>query len=925
MARAVKIFGDAALGSLFFEGVPVPPAPLGGIVVATTLDGNPNRIQITRSDQFQKNGVDVRILFKRMINTRVRNKEGQRLVQDLGYTQQQVLDYINDEANRKANEIDFQRNSSTVGSGNTINFTGAGVSAVTVSGDVATVTIAGGGNPVVSGAIVGAGSTTLRLTLDDATNVDVDVTSMRSTTSIGSSTDYFFLNNGAQLANNQHDKAGGVVFYGTKVKRGEELVFGLPSDNLHIGMWDGGNGVSGITNVNNKANWSTKWAYDVDNTRWSDHNVTRGQTGTDLSSDVETDSSTYSIKFDYDTQKLQLWEVDTAFYWQVSTANVAVGATETYIYFSSESDTQATPPGSLPGISTLRASEWTLESFVNTQAGPTIHTGVQDDDIWKSTRSLRPGMKMKATLSGDIKLHHWSVGYGGTTGMGNGPLNPYGDATGSWRSSNSQEIRSEQNSTFNNNYTAAVDTSTNLTLDLEGRNISWRYNSDNSWDLFDEDTDEVILTGDTNLDGGDMYPYLFGASTINNYTTEVPQWEWEWNNSQWFVEHRDWESGNYGTTFMGKIPNAKPLKTATQSIPTQSGGYYYLGNARYRVTWGEKMRPGQEFSWTQLTDNSNGATKNNMVIGVLNSDSDDFTHGIRFHQFGYPKEQSDQDTGFTLSAGIGTDTACAGTSMRMKYEYGTNKLVCERVTAGVRTKIAESSSALDGNPIFISLGGESTRVPTTQGVSVYGWECVHEPPNYYNPWKNWRIGGFPENQSSLAVGIHSTGQVLAYKADQVWRHKDGLAPGYKMHWLMPTTQINGQIGQWSSSNASSGLTNVENSDTFWDWSWQSNTSEEIDALKGFTFNTGNSNYSSTKWSDPSPGNTKFSIRYHSNNSIDIFDESNSDIIATKDVAGDGNPIYISWVAGGNTINQAQMQDDFFDGGDVGIALTATVV
>jgi hypothetical protein len=531
-------------------------------------------------------------------------------------------------------------------------------------------------------------------------------------------------------------------------------------------------------------------------------------------------------------------------------------------------------------------------------------------------------MKMKATLSGDIKLQHWGVGYGGATDMGNGPSNPYGDATGSWRSSNSQEIRSEQNSTFNNNYTAAVDTSTNLTLDLEGRNISWRYNSDNSWDLFDEDTDEVILTGDTNLDGGDMYPYLFGASTINNYTTEVPQWEWEWNASQWFTEYRDYSGG--GTTFVGKVPNAKPLKTYT-SLATQSGGYYYLGNARYRVTWGEKMRPGQEFSWTQLTDNSNGATKNNMVIGILNSDSDDFTHGIRFHQFGYPKEQSDQDTGFTLSAGIGTDTVCAGTSMRLKYEYGTNKLVCERVTAGVRTKIGESSSALDGNPIFISLGGESTRVPTTQGVSVYGWECVHKGVGHYNPWNNWRIGGFPENQSSLAVGIHSTGGVLSYKADQVWRHKDGLAPGYKMHWLLPTTQINGQIGQWSSSNASSGLTNVENLDTYWDWSWQSNTSEEIDELKGFTFNTSNANYSATKWTDPSPGNTKFSIRYHSNNSIDIFDESNSAIIATKDAAGDSNPIYISWVAGGNTNSQAQMQDDFFGGGDVGIALTSASV
>ena len=710
MARAVKIFGDASQGSLFFEGVTIPPAPLGGIVVAIENPNRPGKIRVTRTDQFQKDGVTPRVLFKRMLPSRVRNKQNQSLVSDLGFSLAEVISYINDEANRKANEIDFQKNGSVVGSGNTINFTGAGVSAVTVSGDVATVTIAGGGNPVTSGAIVGAGSTTLRLTLDDSTNVDIDVTSLRSTTAIGSSTAFFFLNNGAQLANNQHDKAGGVVFYGTKVRRGEELVFALPSDDLHIGIWDGGNGVTGVTNVNNKSNWSTKWVHDSGNTRWEDANVTRGQVGTDLPSDLETNSNTFSIKFDYDTQKLQLWEVDTAYSWKASSANVAVGATETYIYFSTEDGTQASTPGSLPGISTLRASEWTLESFVNTQAGPTIHTGVRDDDIWKSTRSMRPGMKMKTTLSSDTKLQSWGVGYGGTTGLGNGPTNPFNDATGSWRLSNDPNIRTETNSTFNSNYTAiSPGSSPNESLDLEGRNISWRYNSDNSWDLFDEDTDEVILTGDTNLDGNDMYPYLFGKSTINTYATEVPQWEWEWNNSQWFTEYRDYSGG--GTTFVGKVPIVKPLKTYTSS-GSLSGGYYYLSNARYRYTWGEKMRPGQEFSWTQLTDNSNGATKNNMIIGVLNSDSDDFTHGVRFRQTGDLKIQSDQDSGFTVQAGITTTTA--GQSCRLKYEYGTNKLKLDVVRSGVRETLAVSDSALDGNPIFISLGGDSTRVPTTQ-------------------------------------------------------------------------------------------------------------------------------------------------------------------------------------------------------------------
>ena len=140
MSRAVKIFGDAAQGSLFFEGSQHPPAPLGGVVVASAREGSTDRIKITRSDQLQKNGVDPRILFKRMRITRVRNKADQRLVGDLGFTQQQVIDYINDEANRKANEIDFKKDGATVGSGNTINFTG-GVESVSISGDVATVKV----------------------------------------------------------------------------------------------------------------------------------------------------------------------------------------------------------------------------------------------------------------------------------------------------------------------------------------------------------------------------------------------------------------------------------------------------------------------------------------------------------------------------------------------------------------------------------------------------------------------------------------------------------------------------------------------------------------------------------------------------------------------------------------------------------------
>ena len=918
MARAVKIFGDAAQGSLFFEGVPIPPAPLGGVVVAIENPNRPGKIRVTRTDQFQKDGVTPRVLFKRMIPTRVKNKQGQGLVDDLGFNLAQVIDYINDEANRKANEIDFQKNGSNVGSGNTINFTGVGVSAVSISGDVATVNVVGRG--VSTGVITGTGNTTLRLTLNDTSIVDVDVTSLRTTTSIGSSTNYFFLNNGAQLSSNDHDIDGGVTFYNQKLKRGEEIVFSTPGNAAHVGIWNGGNGITGSADVRNKSNWQVKWQYNHSGLVWEAGNQQVNSTGVELNRDVTANNGTYAIRFDYDSEKLQLWQISTAYDWLISSAAAGVGATESYIYFSRGDGGSGTM---LPSVSEIRASEWTLQSFANTQAGPTIHTGIQDDDIWKSTKSLRPGMKLKTTLGGDIKLHHWGVGYGGTTGMGNGPLNPYGNATGSWRSSNNQEIRAEENSTINNNYTAAVDTSTNLTLELEGRNISWRYNSDNSWDLFDEDTDEVILTGDTDLDGNDMYPYLFGASTINNYTTELPQWTWEWNQATWFMEYRDWSSGHNFDTALSKRNNTMPLKKASE-VADVSNGFKTLTQTYHKVTWGEKLRPGQEFIWTQLSVNNNGSTKHNMIIGVLDSDFEGFDVGFRFQRTGILKPQAGQDAGVTVQAGITTTTA--GQSCRIKYEYGTNKLKLDVVRAGVRETLAVSNSALDGNPVFITLGGDSTRIPTsTTGVEVYGWEVAHEPPNYYNPWKNWRIGSFPEDQGSLAVGIHSTGGVLSYAQNQVWRHKDGLAPGYKMHWQLPLTQTNTRIGEWKTGNATSGLTNVQNSPGLWDWGYKTTTSERIEDLDGMTFNTSNSNYSATKWTDPNPGSTKFSIRYHSNNTLDIFDESNSEIIATKDVACDGNPIFISYGAGGATNNSQQMVDDFFSGGDVGIALTTTAV
>jgi len=1182
MARPVKIFADVSQGRIFFFGSRVPAAPLGGAVLAIQNPNRPLFIRVTRTDQFGRDGVTPRRLYKRLNPDRVKNRDNQFLVGDLGFSLSQVVDYINDQANKKSNEIDILKDGALVGGGTTLNFTGS-IDNITVTGDVATisldqigVTTSGGyvgtgvtlfdfrgsgvstvtpvtsgistifiesdsssvaaanitglitsgqiqnlnasqltgvvatgnlpitslggvnfvpgesdatpafdlsdatgyqynqlvgipsthqttinefqwyqqyDNPGTGSSVTGPGITSTdppinknpyyfgtqlkpyqemvwthsmsgtgaywvgrwkgdtTFTPSDAGNVthwerslafrnsnadghhidhsgttfdstgfgfvggglgiysqiNNNVSTMRlryngdtnkleiyrgSNTPIGiatanlaedgnpititaalstnailpgittvqyyvDQTNWKYHNSNKALENSTHDIDQGVVYWGEPLHRGEELIFSIPGNSCHVGVWDGGTGITGSADVRNKANWSTKWQYNHNRTDWEAATTTIGPTGVQMAKDIQVDNGTYAIRFDYDTEKLQLWEIDGSGDWLLSNANAGlVGVTTQYIYFSRGGDN--TGGGSLPSV-THRPSNYTKVSSTNAAQGLTIHHGTSNNDVWKSNRSLKPGLKLKFTVPEAASNQYWATGYEGTSSQ----ANAYSQGTATWRLANTERIIAYHNTTRNDNYTAAHDAHANDTYGMQLRNLSWRYNADNTWDLFDEDTDEVILVGDSALDGNEIYPHLL-AVTNGSSQDIVHDFQWEWNKAAWFMEYRDWDPSDNSNVWLILTANGHALQEATASLQV-SNGYHSIGSPLYNVTWGEKMRPGQEFVWTQLEFNQNGSTKNNMIIGVLDSTYKIYTCGVKFYRGGFLKHVQQQDAGFTQTGVGATQINTAGTSMRLRYEQGTNKLVCYTVNAGVRTKIAESDSALDGNPIFISMGGDSTRLPTTQGVEVYGWEFAHTPTNHYNPWNNWRVEGFPANVVGLTTGNHAT--AVTIPQDTVLRHKDGLPQGYQMKWTTATSSTgNPNIGQWKTSNATSGITDVDNA-IYWDWRYQTGGDEDIDGpdMVGMTINTSNSNYvggSDQEWRDPAPGSTQVGFRYHTNNTIDFYDFTGSEIIATVNDTQDGNPVYISWGASNDDINTSgQFADDFFSGGDVSIATT----
>jgi hypothetical protein len=94
----VKIY--AYQGTVFFDGGSrvVDPKPVGTLV-ASSVEGD--RVKIDRTDQETPTG-EPRNVFRRMINTRALNQDGESLVDDLGYTQAEVIDYLNEQFNKPA-------------------------------------------------------------------------------------------------------------------------------------------------------------------------------------------------------------------------------------------------------------------------------------------------------------------------------------------------------------------------------------------------------------------------------------------------------------------------------------------------------------------------------------------------------------------------------------------------------------------------------------------------------------------------------------------------------------------------------------------------------------------------------------------------------------------------------------------------------
>jgi len=739
--------------------------------------------------------------------------------------------------------------------------------------DIDARSVGGTGNPVTSGAVSG---TNLVLTLNDSSTVTIDATKMVNGTEAtiglpnwyqtyaspgtGSSTA------GSQVSGTQPPGTSNPYYFGITLKRGREFTFDHSTNSVanYFGIWGGSTSYTPanagaralwtkmLSRANAQLNHGTGDYHSKGFDHTADYSLTQG-------------SSKLVLQYDYDTNKLKLWEV-TGDYWNlITTASVAEDGNPVII-------SCALPTNGVLPTFTDREQTWNIIAQANAGADTTWRDGGLQDTVIKHNVGLHPGEKMVTTTPASWSGHYLGFNYSGTS---TGQVNVENESTAVLQCASTERFYEKSGFTVNTKATRWDDSSgsNDFTDIMGGGKVSFRYHLDNSFDLYDEDNEEVLFTKDSNFDGSTVFLHMFFSATIsqfNNYT--IHNWTFEPFAAAWYYH-----------------PESiyKPRQRYTSAdLPGSS-----------RLIWGEKMYPGQELIFQE-----NQGGSGNTYVGLR--DAGDTTWTKSFSLDGTKVRAGvGEVVGFDIATNYASGYTCNAKWLALRYTKGDNKLRLYDIhTTGVETLITTANVAEDGNAIRISISGNNKTLDGTTMLRYYGWEYKHTPTNFPQPWGNWRLDRPTPN--------------TALKTDTVVRHRQGLVPGNYMRWTTPNSGQQVFNGGWKSSNSVSGLTNVETTVSFWDWGFRMNNAERINNLHNMTFNTSNTDYvdASTGWSDPNKGVTQIQLRYHSStNKIDLHDHTNNRVIATKDTDGDGNAIYLAHGIGTDTTD---LSDNFFGGGDV---------
>mgnify|MGYP003641034908 CR=1 FL=1 len=332
-------------------------------------------------------------------------------------------------------------------------------------------------------------------------------------------------------------------------------------------------------------------------------------------------------------------------------------------------------------------------------------------------------------------------------------------------------------------------------------------------------------------------------------------------NDKWFI--------SYGTNANQEVGTSINDSTINQQLP-----FYF----------GQSLKQGSQFKWNF---NSNGGS--NLILGIWDGAE------VATPYNGGSITPSNWGTSFTYAGGFmdGSNSTLTNTTNGTKYVVGTGDalgikfddlglLTLIDYSGATPIEIAKTTIALGVTEFNIQMHTWSNGVLPNGIISEAGWSIVHD---------------FDNSEDGIINGI---------KDHTVIKSEISILPGEKIMFMLDEV---GQ-GDFFGTNytaASSGVSTAEEQldNTF---IYQTNEAIVLDTSSGvsdWNANTSATNYflsaSLNQYRDGGSGTIQgmFSLRYMTDNSIEIFDEDANEVVATAKQNGNGSSISLFFGTKGN--------------------------
>ena len=316
-------------------------------------------------------------------------------------------------------------------------------------------------------------------------------------------------------------------FYnGAALEKGHEFIWTHnPTVSYMIGLWGAAEATQAGDASMSPSNWSQGFKFEMTNTRFS-QNDSSGVTieqGGDFAGFYGMSSGQLAIRFGQDNY-LYLFEVVGGGYTLIGKSNSTIAGASVMIQWASFNS------GSFP-VMTERTETWEIVHDTDGSQNGEWSNGLEQSTIIKSRVSVSPGEKLSLNLNYFGRSEKIGFGYNGAA---TGVANAEDTIVDAFFYNTAEVIKeigtSESNWTWNTSAANSYDPNGDRSdIGYDGRmnssnnlgEISFRYNSDNSLEMWHETNNELIATKKVNLDGSAFNIYI-GAAENNHTADRIP-------------------------------------------------------------------------------------------------------------------------------------------------------------------------------------------------------------------------------------------------------------------------------------------------------------------------------------------------------------------------------------------------------------------